>query len=656
MIRERLGVGAMGTVYLGRHSLEARALAQGGDVAIKMMHPHYATNPQFRKRFRREAELGFRLDHPGIVKVLDFVVDGTAAALVMEFCEGRVLSQVAGRGFGPLPWRRAFLVMQQLLEALAYAHGLGVVHRDLKPQNILVARDGSLKVLDFGVAKDLDGSSAETGTGVAIGTVTYMAPEQYLDARSVTATADLYAAALMFFELLTGRLPWEEGVVSIGILGAKLYGQLPAVRDFQDDVPHSFNDLITRALQLKPEDRQESATAMLDALRTGLWAAELDLAPGAQPPESGHYWWDEEVPFPDAVEELSLDLVDVLGSPAPSDREGPTSLTQELHPEHTNPTLFPSDAEASHAGRPVRRRRIGGGALLGVLVLGAGLVLFRAWSPPGPDAGTGDGQPSPGETMDSADGSGALGGGRDRLAGPSDELVAAHDDVGPSALEASALGEAEADPGDASDDGASPAADVGGPSVAGGESGADRGQGESGSEASSEGPADPDVDAVEAPPSDGSTASTEDGPEAAASPTEPATATDPGVRPADDGASPIPDASPEASPLRDTPPVAFALRHAPPSPADASGDTYVFEARLQGAEGPCTVHWNVMMAGGSWVGMYMEPVEGAEGLHRGRFAVDYGVGDVVQYYLTARCGEARTQAGSQSKPFRIKWR
>jgi eukaryotic-like serine/threonine-protein kinase len=551
-ITSQLGVGAMGTVYLGRHSVEAKAMAQGGDVAVKMMHPHYATNPQFRKRFRREAELGFRLAHPGIVKVLDFVVEGSSAALVMEFCEGRVLSLVAGRGHGPLPWRRAFLVMQQLLEALSYAHELGVVHRDLKPQNVLVARDGSLKILDFGVAKDLEGSSAETGTGVAIGTVTYMAPEQYMDARSVTATADLYAAALIFFELLTGRMPWAAGVVSVGILGAKLHRVMPSVREFEPTVPKGFDDLIARALLLKPEDRQQSALAMLDALRTEVWAAELDLGPGEQPPESGHYWWDEELPFPEVSEELTLDPSAVEGA---TQLSPPDSLTADASPEDerpavplgTDPTLVLPDDKAPEGGanRPSGRSRRAPLAAVAALAV----VLSLWWLTSGanapvepaaaedPDAGflsaSGEGL----EIVEEDDRGGAIGAEEpaDSAVDPEEPLL----DVEPPAQTV-----------EVADASAAPAATL-------------REEASREGEPSLEDPSAAEEAAAEEPAPQEPTAAE-------------ATAPEPPV---------VEPSEPEPTPV-----VPLTLRHSPPKTVADLGEIVGFEALLQGTEGECSVH------------------------------------------------------------------
>ena len=195
----------MGTVYRGRHRSPEIAARQGGEVAIKVMHPHIARNESFAERFEREASLGLKLDHPGICRVHDLVVDGGVLALVMELVEGEPLSELIGTTTGPIPWGRAWPMLEQLLDSVTYLHAQGVLHRDIKPENILVGSGGQLKLLDLGIAKDA--GSGKTKTGVGMGTVDYMAPEQHTDAGKVDERADVYALGMTLYEMLAGRLP-----------------------------------------------------------------------------------------------------------------------------------------------------------------------------------------------------------------------------------------------------------------------------------------------------------------------------------------------------------------------------------------------------------------------------------------------------------------
>ena len=264
-INDTVGEGGMGRVYRARHRSKIIAERQGGDVAIKVMHHQYARNKDFQDRFEREASLGLRLQHAGIVKVHDLVVDGGTLALVMEIVDGQPLSELVGSVTGPLPWSRAQPMFQQLLDAVAYAHSEGVVHRDLKPENVLVTPGGLLKILDFGIAKDTASGSTKTGTGM--GTVDYMAPEQYLDAKNVDQRADVYALGMTLYEMLAGRLPWEPDTPEFTILDRKREGNLPSPTQFYPDIPPGVVTALMQALHPDRKRRTATPEALGEALR-----------------------------------------------------------------------------------------------------------------------------------------------------------------------------------------------------------------------------------------------------------------------------------------------------------------------------------------------------------------------------------------------------
>ncbi len=258
-----VGAGGMGAVFRGRHRSEAMALRQGGDVAIKVMHPEFARRRAFQDRFEREAAMGLRLDHPGIVRVHDLISDAGTLALVMEWVEGRPLSDVIGAVTGPLPWFKARPLIGQLLAAVAAAHAQGVVHRDIKPDNALLGHDGQLKILDFGIAKDAARSG--TRTGVTMGTVAYMAPEQYTDAKRVDARADLYALGMTLYEMLAGRLPWDADTPEFVVLQRKHAGDLPPPTTFYPGIPAPVVEAVMRALAPEPEARWADVPAFAAA-------------------------------------------------------------------------------------------------------------------------------------------------------------------------------------------------------------------------------------------------------------------------------------------------------------------------------------------------------------------------------------------------------
>ena len=261
-----LGRGGMGVVYRGKHRTAAIAKRQGGEVAIKILHAQYAQDEAFRDRFEREASMGLKLDHLGIVKVHDLVIDGGNLALVMDLAEGRPLSEVIGKETGPIPWERAWPMFNQMLDAVAYAHKHNVVHRDIKPENVIVSPSGQLKVLDFGIAKDMEGGKTKTGTGM--GTVDYMAPEQYTDASKVDQRADVYALGMTLYEMLAGRLPWDPDATEFSILNLKAKGDLPPPTQFYPEIPGWVVWVVKSAIAVRLDDRIQSVEALFEALES----------------------------------------------------------------------------------------------------------------------------------------------------------------------------------------------------------------------------------------------------------------------------------------------------------------------------------------------------------------------------------------------------
>jgi eukaryotic-like serine/threonine-protein kinase len=252
-----LGRGGMGAVYCA-HDMRLER-----DVAIKVVRAELLTDPDARTRFRREAQMVARLQHPGIVSVFDYgtLPDG-AAFLVMEYVRGRDLRAVL-RGDGPMAPDRVVRLMQAIASPVDSAHQLGVLHRDLKPENILLPDTGvGAKVLDFGVAKLLggEGTAPESDTltlaGQPIGTPAYMAPEQLAGA-TVSVRTDVFALGAIAYELLTGNPPFGRGPL-VEIANRHRQGPAPIERD---DVPSTMAAAIALALSVDAAMRPESATA-----------------------------------------------------------------------------------------------------------------------------------------------------------------------------------------------------------------------------------------------------------------------------------------------------------------------------------------------------------------------------------------------------------
>lgn len=246
-----LGAGGMGRIYRGVHNL------LGTPVAVKLLAPSLASDVVLRKRFRREAVALSRLRHPGIVSLLDFGSDGADLYAVMELVEGAPLGQLARAHDDKLPLARAAAIIDQLLAALEACHDAGVVHRDLKPDNVMVTEEGGVDrvtLLDFGLAHgaQLDGEKL-TNSGTVHGTPEYMAPEQ-CRGEDVGPPADVYALGVVFFELLTGTAPFDAADPG-SYMAQHLFVDPPDVRSLDPTIPVGVAALVMQALSKSPTAR-----------------------------------------------------------------------------------------------------------------------------------------------------------------------------------------------------------------------------------------------------------------------------------------------------------------------------------------------------------------------------------------------------------------
>jgi eukaryotic-like serine/threonine-protein kinase len=256
-ISHKLGGGGMADVYL------AEDQELGRRVAIKMLHARYANDEQFVERFRREATHAAGLSHPNIVSIFDRGEADGSYFIVMEYVEGRTLKELV-RSRGPCPVPVAIAYTRQILAGLRYAHRSGVIHRDIKPHNVIVDPEGVIKVTDFGIARA--GASQMTEEGAIIGTAQYLSPEQARGA-PVDQTSDLYSTGIVLFELLTGEVPFTgDSPVEIAM---KHLAEVPATpSELRPEVPEDLDLVVARALAKEPADRYQSAAAMDADLET----------------------------------------------------------------------------------------------------------------------------------------------------------------------------------------------------------------------------------------------------------------------------------------------------------------------------------------------------------------------------------------------------
>ena len=259
-LTERIAGGGMGEVWRARDGVLGR------EVAVKLLRREYADDETFLERFRAEARHAASLSHPGIASVYDYGEDGGTAFLVMELVDGEALSHRIKRE-GAMPTAMAVPLIQQAAAALQAAHDAGVVHRDVKPANLLVTADDQIKITDFGIARARD-QVPITRTGEVVGTAQYLSPEQALG-RPATPRSDLYALGVVAYEALTGRRPFDADTV-VATAVAQVHD---APEPLPDDIPPQVADQVLKAMAKDPADRPVSAAAFGTALGAGLNSA-----------------------------------------------------------------------------------------------------------------------------------------------------------------------------------------------------------------------------------------------------------------------------------------------------------------------------------------------------------------------------------------------
>lgn len=268
-ILELIGQGGMAAVY------KAFDLRLKREVALKVILPNRLQSTKSLKRFEREARALASLAHPHIVRILDYGEHVESPYLVMEFVSGGTLREKLGE---PMPWREAIGILTPIAEALEYAHGKSIIHRDVKPSNILLSDHGKPMLSDFGVAKalELEDTWDLTGTGVGVGTPNYMAPEQGLG-KKADHRADVYAIGIVLFELLTGQKPYQAET-PLATLLAHLNDPIPRPSKITPGVPRAIEQVTLRALAKQPSDRFQTMNEFSEALKEAVARPEGRLA------------------------------------------------------------------------------------------------------------------------------------------------------------------------------------------------------------------------------------------------------------------------------------------------------------------------------------------------------------------------------------------
>ncbi|HEY3019011.1 MAG TPA: protein kinase [Solirubrobacteraceae bacterium] len=357
-LERRLGLGGMSTVHL------AMDLRLQRNVAVKLLAEHLADDPTFVSRFQREALAAARLVHPNIVQVFDSGLDPDSGQhfIVMEYVAGPSMAELL-RDRGHLGIDETVAVVVQACHGLDYAHRHGVVHRDVKPGNLLRAPEGPVKLADFGIAKAAEQSSI-TQVGSVLGTAAYLAPEQSRG-EGATPRSDLYSLGVVTYQLLTGRLPYDASSLSELVLQQQ-QGPPPALHELNPDVPPTLAAAVGVALSIHPRGRYETAKAMGDALD----AAARGVAPPTSLLAGETSEWDTAATS--VLPSSGTDATRAVRRTASVEPRQPVA-------ERRRPTAAPARPAPAPAARRRGLRRLAT-LLLILLLIGAGVGIAVASS------------------------------------------------------------------------------------------------------------------------------------------------------------------------------------------------------------------------------------------------------------------------------------
>jgi eukaryotic-like serine/threonine-protein kinase len=272
-LEELVGTGGMSSVYRAHDRLLER------DVALKVLHEQFIADGEQVERFRREARAVAQLSHPNIVTVIDRGEQDGRQYIVFEYVDGENLKSLVGRE-GPLPEREAIELTLNIARALGFAHGQGLVHRDVKPQNVLLNETGETKVTDFGIARSLDMQAGLTQTGTVMGTSDYIAPEQARGSR-VDAQSDVYSLGAVLYELLTGEVPFR-GDNFVAVAMQHINEPPPSVRERRPELSPCIDGVVRRAMAKEPGDRFRSMDDFCAELSDCLGGLDGGVSPGAE--------------------------------------------------------------------------------------------------------------------------------------------------------------------------------------------------------------------------------------------------------------------------------------------------------------------------------------------------------------------------------------
>lgn len=359
-IYDEVGSGGIATVYV------ARDLKTNEIVAVKVLHPHVAKDPNTIKRFEREANFLMGLTDRHLVRVYDYGVEENRHYLAMEYVGGRTLKAII-KEEGPLAIDRALGIAQQVAEGLSVIHQQGVVHRDIKPQNLMVQTDGTVKVMDFGIARMVD-LSALTQSGFLVGTPHYISPEQAMGQR-VDHRSDIYSLGVVLYEMLMGRVLFDgDSPVTVALMHVK--DPVPPLHLQRTDISPKVEQLVDKCLTKEPGDRFQTATALASAIRNLRDEPALEAGPLTT-------FYDEGTAHPAVVAQD-------LGHRGAAELSKVRESWHQISPtESTHPTAPLMTERQSGAGLVAMVLMVGALCLISLALVG-GVVLWNRWTAPTP--------------------------------------------------------------------------------------------------------------------------------------------------------------------------------------------------------------------------------------------------------------------------------
>ena len=260
-IIKKIASGGMGDVYLAEHTVLENK------VAIKSLHSNLVNNEDFRKRFINEAKIQSNLSHPNIVRLIDFIIRKDGLFLIMEYIEGKQLNDYISEDTGPMPDQKLIPLFKEILSAINYAHSRNLIHRDIKPSNILITDNGNAKIIDFGIAKSSDEDKGLTKTGVQVGTISYMSPEQ-VNVEKLNNLTDIYSLGVILFQMAVGQAPYSLTVPSYQIQLSIVNEPLPNPKDIYPSVSDKLVSIIEKATQKNKKDRFQSCEEFIKSLES----------------------------------------------------------------------------------------------------------------------------------------------------------------------------------------------------------------------------------------------------------------------------------------------------------------------------------------------------------------------------------------------------